>query len=36
MEYLVDHQLLMMVQPLIHSGSLKDMIYKASILACLE
>lgn len=27
-DYLVDHQLLVMVQPLIQSGSLKDMIYK--------
>ena len=30
LEYLVDHQLLVMVQPLIHSGSLKDMIYKVT------
>ena len=30
LDYLVDHQLLVMVQPFIHSGSLKDMIYKVT------
>ena len=34
-DYLVDHQLLVMVQPLVHSGSLKDMIYKVHACSCI-
>ena len=35
-EFLVDHQLLVMVQPFVPSGSLKDLIYKVASYICVH